>query len=256
MTRVTGKLGKAPARPRPKDIHLAEIVATGVTLQQAPVGFGHAGAVAPGAWGILGNDRYGDCVWAGGDHETIMVNAMNGRIVSFTDANALSDYSAVTGFNANDPSTDQGTDVHDAMNYRRKTGLIDTARVRHKIGAFVALEAGTWGQMLEALHAFDFVAIGFQVPDYAMAQFQAGKHWTYHKGGTIEGGHYVPIIGRPHSWSIEVVTWGTAQLMSRKFYEELCDEAYGVMTLETLSGVGVTPEGLDLAALNAALAAL
>ncbi len=40
------KLGKAPARPRPKDITLGEVVARGVVLPAAPVGFGHA-AVYP-----------------------------------------------------------------------------------------------------------------------------------------------------------------------------------------------------------------
>lgn len=248
------KLGKTPARPRPKDITLAEVVKAGTTLHQAPVGFGHYETVTD--WQMLGNDQYGDCVWAGGDHETMMINAMNQRTVSFTEENALADYAAVTGFNPDDPNTDQGTDMHAAMDYRRGTGLVDAQGQRHKIGAYVSLEPGNWAQMLEALRAFDFVAIGFEFPDYAMDEFNAGKPWTYRSGGQIDGGHYVPVVGRPHSWTIAVVTWGAVQLMGRRFYEHYSDEAYGIVTPETLDGTGRTPEGLDLAALNFALAAL
>lgn len=252
------KLGKRAASPRPKDIHLAEIVPAGVTLMQAPVGFGHYLVEPADGWGLLGNDRYGDCVWAGGDHETMMINAMNGRTVAFTAADALADYAAVTGFNPHDPSTDQGTDVHAALDYRRHTGLIDTAGHRHQIGAYVSLEPGSWPQMLEALDTFDFVAIGFAFPSYAMDQFNAGKPWAYRRGvdDHPNEGHYVPVVGRPHTWTIDVVTWGQIQRMSRKFFEVYCDEAYGVLTTETLSGAGRSPEGLDLSALRAALAAL
>jgi hypothetical protein len=249
------KLGKKPAAPRPKDITLTQIVSAGTTLPAAPVGFGHWHVLAPDGWGMLGNDRYGDCVWAGAGHETMMVNAMNGRTVAFTDTDALADYAAVTGFDPSDPATDQGTDVHAALDYRRHTGVIDAAGVRHLVGAYVALEPGNWRQLLDALYAFDFVAVGFLVPSYAMDQFAAGRGWSWQPGGVIEGGHYVPVVGRPHAWTVEVVTWGRAQGMGRRFFEAYCDEAYGVLSPETLNG-GKTPEGLDMAALEAALDAL
>ena len=254
--RVGGRLGKAPAAPRPKDIILTEIVRAGAVLPMAPVGFGHYQVFPAAGWGMLGNDRYGDCVWAGAAHETMMVNKMNGRDVEFNPAVVLADYAAVTGFVPATGANDNGTDVHDALNYRRQTGVEDADLGRHKIGAYVSLEPGNWNQMLEALVAFDFVAIGFEFPDYAMAEFNAGKPWWYRRGGTIEGGHYVPVVGRPHTSSIEVVTWGQIQGMSRRFFETYCDEAYGVLTVETLSAGGTSPEGLDLSALQAAIAAL
>lgn len=248
------KLGKLPARPRPKDITFHQVATVPSALQPAPVGFGHYSLVP--AWGMLGNDQYGDCVWAGADHETMMLNAENERTVTFTPEDALADYAVVTGFDPANPATDQGTDVHAALDYRRQTGLRDSVSDRHKIGAYVSLEPGDWTQMLEALRAFDFVAIGFEVPDYAMAQFSAGKPWSYQKGGTIEGGHYVPVVGRPHVSMIDVVTWGATQQMTRAFFHAYCDEAYGVVSAESLNAKDVTPEGLDMDALNAALGAL
>lgn len=248
------KLGKTPAKPRPKDIGLLTV--TGPDgLKEAPIGFGHTVAY-PADWGMLGNDRYGDCVWAGGDHETMLWNAINGRQVAFTADDALADYAAVTGFNPSTGTGDNGTDVHDALNYRRKTGLVDTAHARHKIGAYVSLEPGDWQQLLEAVYAFDLVAIGFEFPSYAMGEFNAEKPWTYRTGATIEGGHYVPIVGRPHVSTVACVTWGRVQPMTRAFYHAYCDEAYGIVSTEALSAGGKTPEGLDLSALQAELAKL
>lgn len=257
MTRIAGKLGKAPARPRPKDITLDRVVEAGVTLKAAPVGFGHYKVIPAAGWGMLGNDAHGDCVEAGACHETEMVNLMNGKQAPFTDQIALGLYSAIAGFNPADPASDQGTDVHAALDYRRNTGVTDANGAVHKIGAYVSLEPGSWAQMLEALYAFDFVAIGFAFPDYAMDEFNAGKTWQYRPGQPAPTeGHYVPVVGRPHAWTIDVVTWGQIQRMGRKFFERFCDEAYGVLTPETLSGAGRTPEGLDLQGLQSILAAL
>lgn len=252
------KLGKLPAKPRPKDIQFSEIVPRRASLIPAPVGFGHYDLFPEKGWGMLGNDNAGDCVWAGAAHETMLVNETHGVTVGFDDAVVLGDYSAVTGYDPVTGANDNGTDMHVANDYRRATGILDAAApgVRHKIGAYVALEPGNWGQMLEALRAFDFVGIGFEFPGYAMDEFNAGKPWAYQAGGTIEGGHYTPVVGRPHAWTIDVVTWGQIQPMGRKFFETYCDEAYGVLTLESLNASGVTPEGLNLDALNAALAAL
>ena len=65
----------------------------------------------------------------------------------FTGANAIEDYSAVTGYDPKTPldadgnnPTDLGTNTRDGLNYRQKTGLIDTAGKRHRIGAYVSLE--------------------------------------------------------------------------------------------------------------------
>lgn len=248
------KLGKQPAEHRPTDLHLLKVIGPD-GLKEAPIGFGHRG-VYPLDWGMLGNDRYGNCVFAGADHETELWNAINGKRVSFTSANALHDYAAVTGFDPKDPSSDQGTVVQDALSYRRHVGVIDAAGYRHKVGAYVSLEPGDWHQLLEALNAFDLVGIGFNFPASAMDQFNRGEPWHYIGDQNIEGGHYVPVVGRPHVSTISTVTWGQLQSMTRKFMETYVDEAFGILSLESLNASGVTAEGLNLDKLKAALAAL
>lgn len=248
------KLGKKPATPSVKDIMLRTVLADSITIKDAPPGYGHWPKVAKLglSWGMLGNNRYGDCAFAGAAHETMLLNAENGVKVTFTDTGVLSDY-ASTGFDPATGANDNGTDIGNLMEYRRKTGVIDAAGNRHKIGAYVALEPKNWDQLLQALYVFNFVAVGFEVPSYAMDQFSAGREWTYRGQGTIEGGHYVPCVGRPGLSRVKFVTWGALQDMSRAFYEAFSDEAYGVVSVEELSVGGRSPEGLDYDALNAAL---
>jgi hypothetical protein len=250
------KLGKAPAKPSPKDFLFAEFEVPAVVLKEAPVGFGHDKGTWD--WKMLGNDRVGDCVFAGAAHETMIWNAIAKKTVPFNDSVVLADYGAVTGYVLGDPSTDNGTYVRDAMSYRRHTGIGDTTGARHQIAAYVSLEPGSWHELLQALYIFDAVGIGFEVPEYAMQQFGAGKPWAYSKNnpnGNIIGGHYVPVTGRPNVSTLNVVSWARVQKMTRAFFQHYCDEAWGIVSVESMVN-GKTAEGYDLAALNAAVEVL
>jgi hypothetical protein len=245
------KLGKQPASHDPRDLTY-DTYRDPQTMVTVPATFGHYGLVQE--WGMLGNDKYGDCVWAGGDHETIMWNAEAGKTVSFRDQDALADYAACTGFDPKKRSTDKGTDVHAALNYRRKTGLRDAGGTRHMIGAYIALEPGNYDHVLEAIYLFGAVGIGLQFPSSAMAQFDKGKPWSVVGGASIEGGHYVPLVGIAHG-RLDCVTWGKVQPMTKTFFAKYCDEAYALVSVEALAG-GKSPEGFDLQQLTNDLAAL
>ena len=248
------KLGKKAATYDKRDLLFAKYRVDGVELPKLPKRFGHGKLIRK--WGMLGNDRVGDCVLAGGAHETMLWNREAGIHVDFTDEGVLSDYSAITGYNPNDPNTDQGTDPRQAFDYRRSTGLVDAAGKRHTLGAYVALEPGNWDQLLEATYIFSGVGIGVEFPSSAMDQFNQGKPWSVVSGNVpIEGGHYIPAIGHASSSTVTIVTWGKAIHMTRGFYEKYCDEAYALLSPEYLKD-GKSPEGFDLTALQADLAAL
>lgn len=249
------KLGKKPATHDRRDLQLAHF-ATAAALVPAPVGFGVYTKFARDGWGMLGNDMYGDCEWAEADHCVMGLNALVGKTVPFVPSNTLMDYSDCTGFKANDASTDQGTDMHQSMAYRRKIGVVDANGRRHKIGAYLTLEPGNWLQLLEALWAFQVVSIGFAFPDYAMAQFNAGRAWSVHSGAPVPTeGHAVCVVGRPKVSSVYVVTWGQIQEMTKGFYTKYCDEAYAFISQEDLVK-GISPAGYNLTQLNSILGAL
>lgn len=245
------KLGKKPATHDPRDLLFAHYRSP--TLAPAPVGFDHTSLVTQ-PWGMLANDRLGDCAIAGPGHETMLLNAAAGKQVPFSDQNIIDAYTAITGYNPADPNTDQGSDVRAVLDYRVKTGLTDALGQTHKIGAYVALAAGDWDQLLEALYVFECVGIGIQFPGSAMDQFNANQPWDV-PVSAFEGGHYVPVVAYPTEGVVEVVTWGAKQLMTKAFYEACCDEAWGFVTAEDLTA-GKTLEGFDLAELTADLEAL
>ena len=257
------KLGKKAATYDKRDFQFAHY-RTLAPLPPYPVQFGHEALIAAKAWLMLGNgpdnsvtDGFqgaGDCVFAGADHETMLWTTETGKPAKFTGANAIADYSAVTGYNPNDPNTDQGTNVRDALKYRRKTGLIDAAGKRHKIGAYLALEPGNTDHLYEALYLFGVVGIGIRFPGSAMDQFDAGKPWAVVAAAQIEGGHYIPLVARRPPY-LECVTWGSIQAMTDQFYATYCDEAWVILSSEMLAA-GKSPEGFDLKQLQADLKAL
>ena len=244
------KLGLRPFTQDPRDLKFATY-RTGAPLPKRPAHFGHENLVDQ--WQMLGNDRYGDCVWAGAAHETMLWNAMAGRTVTFTEQGVLSDYAACTGFDPATGANDNGTDMRAAMKYRQKTGVVDAEGVRHKIGAYVWIAPGNYDHFLEAVWLFGACPIGIQVPQSAMEQFQSEKPWEVVAGSPIEGGHYIPgVADRTYP---EIVTWARVQPMTRAFYLKYCDAACAVISEEMLVN-GKSPEGFDLAALRGDLARL
>ena len=245
-------LGKLPARPGAISFKLSRYFNL-AALPTPPAVFGHASAV--NYWGVMGNDQYGDCVLAGGAHETMLWTAEASVIAPFNDTCVLSDYSAITGFNPNDPATDQGTDMQAAASYRRTTGLLDANNLRHKVDAYVAPEVGNLNEILAAAYLFGAVGIGFQFPSSAMKQFDTGQPWSVVAGDTIEGGHYVPCVGRAVSGNLVIVTWGRTQEMTPEFFTAYNDESVAYLSLEFLKN-NVSPENFALATLQADLNSL
>ena len=255
------KLGKLPAAPRETDLKFAKYRTA--LLPEPPATFGFDHAVGTADWGYLGNDEYGDCVWAGAAHEHMLLTATQTTMrpspstARFTAADALSDYAACTGFDPATGAGDNGTDVHQAMSYRKNRGILDADGKRHKIGAYLSLTPGDMTELAEALWLFECVGIGFNFPQSAMDQFNNGERWSIVPGGSpIEGGHYVPVVSKQTTFSVKVVTWGRLQTMTQPFYKKYCDEAWCYVAPDALNDRGLTARGFDIATLNADLAAL
>lgn len=250
----TYKLGKRPARHAIKLKFGSFFDAR--KLPTPPKVFGHYSKVAK-FYG-LGNDTYGNCVWAGAAHEHQVWTVAGGwDRARFTISNTLEAYSAVTGFKKDDPETDNGTDMQQAASFRRKTGLIDSAGIRHTIDSYVALEIGNVDQLVLAMYLMGAAGIGLQLPRGAMDAFDRGEVWDVPKGKIkIEGGHYVPGVGRDRHGNIVYVSWGKVATMTPAFYERFCDEAVAYVSLELLNRQNLSPEGFDADGLRSHLKAL
>jgi hypothetical protein len=250
---MTFKLGKKPARPNAVRLALASYT-NAAALPPLPATFGHEAGIGADAWGMLANDRYGDCVWAGAAHETMLLAREAGNVVAFNEAGVLGDYAATTGFDPAKPETDQGTDIQQAAAYRRATGVVDAHGNRHRIAAYLALDAGDMTHLFQATYLFGVAGIGLQLPASAIDQSKRGEAWDVMAGAPIEGGHYVPLVGRQAA-GLHVVSWGAVQIMSERFLKEYCDEAVAYVSLECLVAQK-SPEGFAYADLINDLAAL
>jgi len=248
------KLGKLPARRGAVQFKLATYLIK-TQLPTPPKVFGDQGLVtAP--WSMLGNDNFGDCVWAGAAHETMLWNREANRTVAFQTKGVLSDYSKVTGFDPkNAEQTDKGTDMQTAASYRRKTGVIDANGKRHKVAAYLALRPGDANQLALAMYLFGAVGIGIKFPDSAMTQFNQGKPWSVVPGPAPTEGHYIPGLGRDNNGNFVIVTWGKLQTMTPGFYTKYCDEVIAYISQEALSN-GETRNGLKIEQLQTDLKAL
>lgn len=247
------KLGLKPATHDPRDLKF-RTYATRAKLPKPPVDFGHYPLVE--RWEMLANDRYGDCAWAGPAHEVILLTTAAGRPVDVTEENVLSDYAAATGFNPADPNTDRGTDMREGAAYRQTTGTLDAAGERHKIGAYIWLDKGDIEQLAVGVWIFGTVGIGVRFPDSAMDQFEQGKPWDVVDGARVDGGHYIPVVGRNKEGNFLVVTWGKLQEMTPDFYAKYCDQALVYVSPDQLRIDGKTPDGFDNAQLASDLATL
>jgi hypothetical protein len=171
------KLGKNPARHDPRTFDYAKY-RTGVST---PPPDAHWGYGLPFA--MLANDKYGDCVQAGYAHMLQIWGDRAGNPFVPDDADTLAAYTAITGFNPNDPSSDKGTDMLTAVNYWRSTGMNG-----HEITAFASLSPLDQNQMKEAIAFFGGAYIGLALP--ISAQGQVGQEWTVTQGPDAQAGSW------------------------------------------------------------------
>jgi hypothetical protein len=208
------------------------------------------------AWGMLANDQWGDCVFAGNGHIVEQQTALGeGSEVTVTDAAVLVEYAWVTGFSpdAGPPGsnpTDQGALIQDGLADLRKNGLAG-----QKIAAYARVAQASQTEVKIALAELGAVSLGVNLPQSAMDQFDAGQPWTVSGDGTILGGHCITAYGYDEQY-VYIVSWGKVVPASWEWLAAYCDEAWAVVSAMWAGERGKDPEGVDLQGLGAEFAAL
>jgi hypothetical protein len=194
-------------------------------------------------WGMMGNDKYGDCTIASAGHLIMLWTQEIGKIIKPTARQIEKDYFNITN------GEDTGCVELDVLNYWRKNGIAG-----HKIGAYAGIKLNNSTLIQLGLDLFNGIYIGLALP--LSAQSQVGKVWdvisiTGNGEPGSWGGHAVPIVAYDDKY-LYCVTWGKIQKMTWRFWTAYCDEAYCIISNDYISG-GKTIEGFDLAALQADL---
>lgn len=194
------------------------------------------------SWPMYNNDKIGDCTAAALAHAVqAWTNYGEGSMVTLPYEAVLELYSGVSGYDPQTGANDHGAIEHDVLTYVQQHGIGG-----HKIRAFAQVDHKNLFEMKQALDIFGSLYVGFQVPQSAEIQFQAGQPWIPMLASPMMGGHAINI----QKWDADymyAVTWGRLQPMTVGFWMVYGDEAWVVLTEDWVNDqTGKTPTGLDL----------
>jgi len=251
------KLGKNPPEADPHTLRMSSFVPETLPAPEEKRGWEYAVPDAVWAQSMLGNDQVGNCVIAMLLHYIMLAEASAGRPVpQFTTADGIALYSAITGY---DPSqtqpdgsnpTDQGTSMTAALAY-----MVSTGYKGYKFLAWAQFDFRNRLRLQQAIDLFGAALVGFTVTQEMMDAFNAKKPWNAPYGTNSLGGHGCPFPGFG-SQGDTLITWAMRQQTDPGFLPKMADEAYVAITESWLNAAQETPLGIDLAALQADMAAL
>lgn len=198
-------------------------------------------------WGMLGNDKLGDCTCAAAGHMLQQWTAYASAEVHPTEEQIVKAYGDVGGYVPGQPDTDNGAIMLDVLKYWRNFGIAG-----HQIAAFARVRTDSPLQMRLAASLFGNVYVGIQLPLTAQDQLTTGKVWEVAgpkdspRGAPGSwGGHAVPIVGYDAT-KLLCVTWGATKWMSWSFLQTYADEAYAVLTHDWIKQNNVSPSGFNI----------
>lgn len=248
------KLGRKPNSGKPRVSLTTEHV--DLSAYTPPATLDRYSAVPGDSWGMDGNDSVGDCTCADVDHEikADQVAAGNTEVSSTVDE-VLAAYSAITGYNPDDPNSDQGAEMQDVRSYWQKTGF-RLGGQPHKILLFAEVAHSNTNLIKWCLDQFGALGLGVNLPASAQDQFNAGQPWTVEQGSPIEGGHAIALVGYDADWWY-IVTWGRVQKVQPAWFTAYVEEAWTVLDDDFVNAhSGADPLGGTLYALGQQFAAV
>jgi hypothetical protein len=226
-------------------------------------------------WGMMLNDRIGDCPIAGVGHTIMNWTANASTMVTMPDRNILSVYKAISGYNGT-PDTDTGCCLLDVLKYWKNTGVPTSYttskstfwdsllfwRKKHSvsnldtISAFVQLDAGNIEHAKESVYLFGSAYIGLSLPN---AFNDNAKVWDVPSTGVNgnwspnpNNGHCVIIVGYDSKY-LYIVSWGMLIPMTYAFYKAYNDESYGILSKDWFREDKLSPSGFNTQQLQANL---
>ena len=190
-------------------------------------------------WGMLGNDQYGDCVFAGSAHAVMAVAKFLKISVTFY-------AQGVTKWYLN---WDRGQDVGVVMDGFLRTWQDDTETSKEFYGygpaaPFSRVDPTNVDQVKSCIATFGAVLVGANLQQAQEDQFSKGQMWDYVPGSPSVGGHCVALTGF-NSVGPYVVSWGKGFRATWAWVTNCCDEAYTAVfpaALEAQKYVAPLPE--------------
>lgn len=168
---------------------------------------------------ILGNDRLGDCVVAGGAHQLTLHNGMVGKRFVPTEAAVVSLYGELGH------GRDNGLSL-DVMLQAMMSGVFGG----QKIVADCNVDPNNMDQIKKTIQFLGGAMIGFGTTIHSVSDFQQGIPWD--DADRPDGGsHCVILTGWDDATQMfDVLTWGGLQKGTYRWFKRFCDEVHAVLT--------------------------
>lgn len=173
------------------------------------------------AWGMDGNDEYGDCTIAGVDH---LIKAWNfdskDATPNTTTTEIVKTYMTLTG------GQDTGLAEATVLALWQKTGLFG-----NEIKGYAPIDPHDITALHQSIAFYGGAYLGVQLPKSAQTQFNSGEPWTVIPDSPIEGGHCIVAVSYTSEY-VYVVTWGSVIPVSYPWLHKYMDEAWCVLPSE------------------------
>jgi hypothetical protein len=235
------KLGKKTRRFDQRTLRLARYLTP--ALPPPPPAATNSKGIAN--WGMMLNDKLGDCTIAGVGHAVQVWTLSQGSEVTVPDSAVLTYYEKWDGYDPSNPSSDQGGVELDVLNDWRQQDFAG-----HKLLAFADTDPQDTLHVRQAIALFGGLYIGVELPITAQTQ----DVWDVNTGPNGKpgswGGHCV-FVPDYDANGLTCITWGAPKKMTWGFWGTYCDEAHAL-----LSPDWKPPAGFDMAALQADLKAV
>ena len=217
--RIIGKLGKLDPR-RPKGLHQLAF------YQHNPLPKAPEMVDVPNFenWGMLGNDKYGDCTFAGIVHARMANAAFLGITETFpTDTEVENAYLSYT------KGQDVGAVEADLLQYWKNNELFGA-----KLSAFAPTDHADQDELRSVIASYGLAYIGVQLPVTFQQQFIDNQPWAL--TGTpadnqIEGGHCIVLVGYNKDYA-QCITWGKVQQVTWEWLTSYMQESWALITPE------------------------
>jgi hypothetical protein len=190
-----------------------------------------------------GNDLYGNCGVAGGNHGFMATASIAGKTEVFPSTEQIVDYYLTyTG------GQDSGVILSDYLAYLRAKQFFG-----HTVSAYAPVSPSDVPTLAFAIWAYGFAYTGISVTQAMMSACPENGTWQpwsleMAQGNPI-GGHCIPLVGYDDTY-LYAVTWGQVQKISYPAWHAMSQEAWAVITGEFAGG---DDRGVSLAALQADL---
>jgi hypothetical protein len=235
---IIGKLGRRPSVADNRTIHLRGFIRPEAI--PTPTECDYRAGITD--WGTMGNDQYGNCVIVTAAHALLAWRANESH-----DAQRITD-SAVIDLSRTMGALD-GFSILDRLKWWNNQGMW-----ANRLWAFASYASKDPQATRSAIYLTGCADIGLAMP----TAWQDKEVWDTGIGPSYRpgtwGGHSVPLVAynAQHAYA---VTWGHIIPITWRALATYCDEAHALIDPEWIAIAGMAPNGLDLAALHAAVIA-